>query len=369
MRIASFNIENFFLRARAMNLATWADGKEILNKYTQLNRLLQKLKYSATDKKQILKLIDKLGLNKSDKSEFVELRQNKGKLLKRPKSAPPEIVADGRDSWIGWLELRTEAVDETATQITAKVIKDVNADILSVIEAEDRTALKNFNKQLLEPTNAEYNYIMLIDGNDERGIDVGLLTKPGFNIGPIVSHVDDMDNGSTIFSRDCPEYTVKVSDATSILLMVNHLKSKGYGVQSASNERRKKQAKRVREIYEMRKAQGIELIAVTGDFNDTPDSDPLSPLLADGSDLKDIFKHENFDDGGRPGTFGNCSESQKIDYILLSPKLYEKVTTGGVWRKGVWGGKNGTIFPHYDEITKPIQSASDHAAVWVDLEL
>ena len=59
-------------------------------------------------------------------------------------------------------------------------------------------------------------------------------------------------------------------------------------------------------------------VAVLGDFNDTPDSDPLAPLLA-GTDLRDIATHATFNDGGRPGTFGNCTASQKIDYILLSP--------------------------------------------------
>ena len=30
MRIASFNVENLFSRARVMNLEEWSDGKEIL---------------------------------------------------------------------------------------------------------------------------------------------------------------------------------------------------------------------------------------------------------------------------------------------------------------------------------------------------
>ena len=43
------------------------------------------------------------------------------------------------------------------------------------------------------------------------------------------------------------------------------------------------------------------------------------------------------------------------------------MTDGGVFRKGVWGGKNGTIFPHYPEIEKAAQAASDHAAVWAEI--
>jgi endonuclease/exonuclease/phosphatase family metal-dependent hydrolase len=210
---------------------------------------------------------------------------------------------------------------------------------------------------------------MLIDGNDERGIDVGLLTKPTFTIESIVSHVDDMIDGRRIFGRDCPEYTVQIDDTTRVLAMVNHLKSKGYGTAAQSDARRKEQAQRVRKIYDLRKSQGISLIAIVGDFNDTPDSDPLKPLLSDGSDLRDIFDHPQFQGDGRPGTYGNGTKSNKIDYLLLSPALFNKVSAGGIWRNGVWGGKNGTLFEHYDEMTQSCHAASDHAAVWADLDL
>jgi hypothetical protein len=143
---------------------------------------------------------------------------------------------------------------------------------------------------------------MLIDGNDDRGIDVGLFTRPNFPVEWIASHVDDAIDGRTIFSRDCAEFMVRVSDTKRILILVNHFKSKGYGSQAESNARRKVQAQRVAEIYNQRRAEGVELIAVVGDLNDTPASDPLKPLLVD-TDLKDIFQHPEFDDGGRPGTF------------------------------------------------------------------
>jgi len=152
-------------------------------------------------------------------------------------------------------------------------------------------------------------------------------------------------------------------------VLVNHFKSKGYGSQAASDARRKAQAQRVREIYELRRSQGIGLIAVVGDLNDTPDSDPLQPLLSAGSDLKDIFVHPQFHSDGRPGTYGNGTKSNKIDYLLLSPGLFQRVTAGGVWRKGVWGGKHGTLFPHYDEMHRAVHAASDHAAIWADIDL
>jgi hypothetical protein len=69
----------------------------------------------------------------------------------------------------------------------------------------------------------------------------------------------------------------------------------------------------------------ITRIAVVGDFNDTPDSNPLKPLLAEGSTLRDIFEHPNFQNDGHPGTFGSATKSNKIDYILLLPELFKVV--------------------------------------------
>jgi len=369
MRLASFNVENLFSRVSVMNRESWDEGKDVLAAYSRLNTLLQKPVYTDADKQAIISSITGLGLERGDETDFVILRQNRGRLLRRPQSGPPEVVADGRGDWIGWLELKTEAVNEVATQMTAKVIQDVNADILAVVEAENRISLKRFNEQLLKPIGAAYRGIMLIDGNDDRGIDVGLMTKSGYTIEGIVSHIDDTENNRQIFSRDCPEFTVRAGGAAEVLVLVNHLKSKGYGSQADSNARRKRQAKRVKEIYEQRRAQGIDLIAVVGDLNDTPDSDPLSPLLAAGSDLQDISAHPLFQSDGRIGTYGNGSPSQKIDYLLLSPALFNRVTGGRIFRMGVWGGTHGTLFPHYDEITKAADAASDHAAIWADINL
>jgi endonuclease/exonuclease/phosphatase family metal-dependent hydrolase len=368
MRIASFNVENMFRRAVAMNGDTWAEGKSILTEVASLNVRLQKDVYTAADKTAILASLGRLGLLEKDENKFVILRQNHGHLLKRPRSGPTEVVADGRSDWIGWLELKTEAVNEIATQMTAKVIHEVQADILVVVEAEDRIALTRFDEQLLQPIAATYDNIMLIDGNDDRGIDVGLMMRTPFRLLSMVSHVDDRAaDDSRIFSRDCPEYTIETDSGERILILANHFKSKGFGTKAVSDARRRAQAARVREIYDERRAEGIKLIAVAGDFNDTPDSDPLKPLLGDGSSLKDIVLHPKFVSDGRPGTFANGTASNKIDYLLLSPQLFARVTAGGIFRKGVWGGVNGTLFPHFDEMTAALHAASDHAAIWADI--
>ena len=82
-----------------------------------------------------------------------------------------------------------------------------------------------------------------------------------------------------------------------------------------------------------------------------------------------VSTHRKFTDDGRPGTYANGTKSTKIDYVLLSPALFSKVTGGAVFRKGVWGGKNGTLFPRYETMTNASQAASDHAAIYADIDI
>ena len=51
------------------------------------------------------------------------------------------MVANGRTNWIGFVDLKMEAVNEVATRMTAKVIRTVSADVIGLIEAESRPSL------------------------------------------------------------------------------------------------------------------------------------------------------------------------------------------------------------------------------------
>lgn len=372
MRIVSFNVENFFARPRAMNQDTWAQGRPALAAHAELNTLLEKPVYTAADKARIVELLGVLGLAQSDTAVMAVLRQIRGRLLARPRGGMVEVIVKGRGDWVGWVDLTTEPVTAAAIGNTARVIRDLNPDILGVVEAENRVVLKHFSDAQLRTSGATprvlFPQLMLIDGNDDRGIDVALLTQAGYPLGTVRSHIDDTDEQGVVFSRDCPEYELRTPAGHRLVVLVNHLKSKGYGPQSANNDKRRRQAQRVADIYRRLRAARVGYVAVLGDFNDTPESAPLAPLLA-GTDLRDISTHPGFDNGGRPGTFGNGTASQHIDYLLLSPALFAKATGGGIWRKGAWGGVNGTLWPHYDSVTKASDAASDHAAVYADVSL
>lgn len=373
MRLATFNVENLFDRPKIMNLPKWSDGAKVLKDYARLNELIGQAAYSAADKKELLRIMGNYpGLSSPQKkdSQYIQLRDIRGDFLKKPQGKPLEIVANGRGDWIGWFEIKKEHIKEVATENTARVLNLINADIIGIVEAEDRVGLKAFNDAVVNKIGGQpYEYVMLIDGNDDRGIDVGIMSRQAFPIESMRSHVDDKDGTSVIFSRDCPEYLFALPSGTRLLVLVNHLKSKGYGTPATSDARRERQAKRVRAIYDQRRQEGIQHIAVIGDFNDIPTSVPMAPLLQQGSDLKDVSQHANYQNDGHPGTYGNGTASAKFDYILLSPALWTAVQQAGVERRGVWGGKNGTLWNILPEMKTAKDAASDHAALWVDLAI
>lgn len=377
MKIAAFNVENLFDRAKAFNEDS-AEATRIVEAEARLNVLFEKPDYSDADKAEMIALLAELGLTRSDNARYARIRKIRGKLVKRPRDKPIEIVASGRDDWVGWAELKSEPVDETAVLNTSRVIRDVNADILAVVEAEDRVALKQFSDIMLEKVDGRpYDQIMLIDGNDDRGIDVGVMTKLGYDIGLMRSHVHDLNAiGLPVFSRDCPEFAITTPTGELIWVLPNHFKSKYGGNDPESQDRRLGQATRAAEIYRLLRDEGHDKIVVLGDFNDTPDSEPLAPLLQQ-TDLKDVSEHPSFTTGeftGRPGsgergygTHGLGNDDDKIDYLLLSPALFGRVTEAGLFRMGAWPGSRPPRWSVYPELEKPLHAASDHHVIWAEI--
>jgi len=367
MRVATFNVENLFRRPSAMSLNTWKQGKPILTDFQRFCDLIARDRYTPGAQKEMVKLLVKykLHLRKADKAEFLLLHEVRDKLFKIPRgSTDPEIVATGRKDWDGWVELKKDEINSVAIDNTARVIQAVRPDVLAVVEAEDRIALQLFNDQVLKRFSATYEHNMLIDGNDARGIDVGLYSRR-----PILSMRSNIDAGlpaGRIFSRDCAEYEIDLGAGQSLWLLVNHLKSKGFGSADSSDARRQKQAQTVADIYRTRHANH-PFVIVAGDFNDTPNRAPLAPLLT-GTNLRDAMTHPKYTSkpNALPGTFGSGSASGKIDYLLLSPALWGRVQDVDVERRGVWAPRT---FPHFPTITKVADAASDHAAVWVDLQI
>jgi endonuclease/exonuclease/phosphatase family metal-dependent hydrolase len=244
----------------------------------------------------------------------------------------------------------------------------VNPDILACVEIEDRPGLVRFNENVLAPIfettgRHPYPFALVIDGNDPRGIDVGILSR--HPIKSIRTHVFDLVGSPTIFSRDCAEYFLEVPGISGgLILMVNHFASKGSD--PTGEKRRVHQANRVLDIVAERLNEDFSHIVVAGDLNDTPASASLAKLIT-ASGLTDAIKQfaASIDPTGkRLGTYE--TGTQQIDYLLMSPAIVAAASAAGIERRGHFAPRT---FKSFDTVTSNRDQASDHHCVWVDLHV
>lgn len=360
LRVSTFNCENLLSRAKVLSFEKNSAARGYLADIAKLDGILAQEAYSDSDKKKILTLLDGL-------KEFVNLEELRGKLLSRHKvngKWEQYVKPNGRSEWIGGLSLIPGDVPTEAQDNTALVIKEVGADIQCLVEVEDRPTLESFCEHTL--LKGMYPYNLVVDGNDQRGIDVGLLSK--YPLGRIRTHVFDLDGAprlKRLFSRDCLEVEVLLPGDRSLFLLINHFKSQGYGTQASNDARREAQADRVVEIlksYDLSK----ELVVVAGDFNDKPGNAPLAGLLGV-SGLTDVLLKQF----PEPADRWTYKDKSQIDYLLASEPLAASMTAAGVERRGLFNLSKLTkgAEQSFPTVTEYNTEASDHAAVWAEFNL
>jgi len=366
LRIATYNVNNLFERATVLELEGFSQqAAKVLQDVQRLNELLAQDSYAGEVGTGIVKLLEQYKFHKDEKNPWFTINEIRNKLfrVKQDKSGVT-LTAAGRKSWLGWVVLLRSNVNTVSTANTGRVIRAVKADVLCVVEVEDRLTLDRFNRNLL---NGTYPHNLLVDGNDERGIDVGLLSK--FEIRAVRSHIDDRfpnKAGQNVlkFSRDCPEYEVSLPNGNTLWMLCNHLKSKGYGNQADNDEKREGQANRIRGILG-RFDLTTELVVVAGDLNDTPNRKPLKNLLQT-PHLFDVLASAKLQ--GPRWTYQDGRD--QIDYLLVSKALHDRLQKVDIERHGIFRTDNfGGQFPHFPQVTGKVTQASDHAAVWAEFKI
>ena len=370
-RVASFNCENLFSRAKALNLSDPRVGDQVLGYIKELDSLLRKSAYSNTDKNRILQLFRGIDVDGDGNrmNDYIEIREDQGKLWQRSGFAIVGVKASGKGDWNGAIEHKRAEASDLARENTVKVIKAVKADVACVVEVEDRPMLHAFNRGLLGTR--KFDYSMVIDGNDTRGIDVGLLSN--FPIHGIWTHIFDGTARSRTFSRDCLELEVELPNGEMMYILCNHLKSRGYGTQTENDARRERQAKALKEIlgkYNL----STEWVVVAGDMNDSPSRPPR--VLRHFLDLPNLFdvlalQFPNNVDARWTYHFNGF---EQIDYILVSKPLKQRFVAAGVERRGIHKLKTLTenagggipIETEFPTVTHWTNAASDHGAVWAE---
>jgi endonuclease/exonuclease/phosphatase family metal-dependent hydrolase len=359
MRIAIFNTENLFSRAKVLNFRNNAEGDKILIQIADLQAELEKKIY---DKAAILKKYNAL-------KDFIEIQENRGKLFKRKLFAIKGVQANSVDDWDGSIQFKREKFTETTRINTGRVLKAVAADVQCMVEVESREVLDNFNADVL--TAKKFPYNILIDGNDPRGIDVGLLSR--YPIKNIRTHIFDKEKPASrnfIFSRDCLEVELEAPDKKPLYILCNHFKSKGFSSsQKDADKRRGLQADKVKEILQNNYDLKKDRVVVIGDFNDTPDSKPLKQLLSM-PNLTDVLQLK-FGNGFDKRYTYFFKQKTQIDFILVSRPMSDLFKDAGVERRGMFALNDLTnnAEKRFATVTSPANAASDHAAVWADFNI
>lgn len=354
-RAASFNVENLFSRAKILNFEDHAKASRLLKMVDELNIALRKVVYSDEDKREILRLSDEL-------RDYIIIREDMGKLFVN-KGAIRKVSAEGKGDWSGVIEFKRAEVKELARKSTAAVFKQVKADVMCVVEAENRPMLVDFNTNGLGA--AKFDQVMCIDGNDKRGIDVGLLSK--YPIRGMRTNIYDGTTVSRIFSRDCLELDLELPDGRMLYILCNHFVSKMNGDPPSSRKRRLRQAQRVAEIlggYDLNR----DLVIVAGDMNDTPGSPAMKPLINLPS-LHDVLEWKFSTSMADRWTYKYRKELNQIDYLLVSTPLRDALVDAGIERRGIHEIDQVTGEKPFPSVTHWTTAASDHGAVWADFDV
>ena len=268
---------------------------------------------------------------------------------------------------------------EADTNAIASRIRDVmDADVLAVQEVEHIEILKQFNRDDL---GGLYPHVALIEGNDPRMIDVGVLSK--LPIGAITSHqtathADDPDQ--RVFGRDLLEVEILDASGRKLFKLYNtHLKSHfvPFGEDpvagaAKANARRRRQAETIARLIGQRERADAKFVLV-GDMNDPPDSQHIAPMLTiDGRPLTNGLenavetrpaKAESTGQGAGPQSpvwthrfnppgADTPPEYELYDHIWLSSGLAPALQSA-----------------HIDRRTKHGGDGSDHDPAWVVLDL
>ena len=326
-------------------------------------------------------------------------------------------------------------------QLTALALMAANADIVAIAEVDNLNALKMFRDQYLgrasgnalatlmkafvhrtpRPSVQEtidyrsaeferiaYRHFAVLEGNDRRGIDVGVLARPAWRA--IKGHADasfadlavwpagietyndgDPKNPrpimktDRIFKRDCLEVEFEIGGAP-LTVFICHFKSMN-GSRIGTRVMREAEMLAVRAIVTRRFGADTAKAnwAICGDFNDYyeidgdrdirdlrtgEDSPSAIPVLLDGGFAVDIMQRRPPLD--RWTTYHSADDAYaQLDYILLSPALAaanptvmpEVIRIGLPYRADRYSGKR------LERIGWDRPKASDHCPVVVELTL
>lgn len=271
--------------------------------------------------------------------------------------------------------VRAKDADDSI-EVARRIREIMNVDVLAVQEVEHIDILRQFNRDFL---GGLYPHVILIEGNDRRLIDVGILSK--LPVGPIVSHqtaVHPDEPNTRVFSRDLLQVEIMKPNGKKLFNLYNtHLKSHFVAigqdpVQGAiqANARRRRQAETIARIISRMERPNSSFLLV-GDMNDPPDSVSLSPMLTvDGQLLVNALENPQETRPPKAETQGQGPGPQSSVWTHRfnppGPEFPEYQLIDQIWVSQQLAPRLGAA--HIDRRRKHGGDGSDHDPAWVELD-
>jgi endonuclease/exonuclease/phosphatase family metal-dependent hydrolase len=275
----------------------------------------------------------------------------------------------------GWIveAVHFEELGENSKEITGKAVMEVKADVIAFQEVEGVDTLKHFRTDYLKGFRT-YEHVAGIDGNDQRLIDVAVLSRhPIVHVRSYAQRRDTNGSGKELFSRDCLEVDVDV-DGRTLTLFVNHLKSM-IRTREETRPKRERQAAGVKQIIEDRFGPdpGDENFIVLGDLNDYLQTDDQGQ-----SGIKELVEWDQVENviARLPAEeqwthfFSKRKDYKQLDYMLLSKSL-AKANPGEpeIMRKGCPKRAIKYTGERFEGVGEDDPKASDHCPVVMEIKL
>lgn len=245
----------------------------------------------------------------------------------------------------------------------ASAVRDMDPDILMLCEVGGRESLENFNRYFLDDVYIAH----LIEGNSDRGIDLGYLVKRDLPFTyELISHrnrpIDflypheklSQETGydhlrsaritSHRFSRDVLELRIyeDPNDVPALVLMLVHLKSQldRDRIDPGGRDRRQAELEKLVEIYqEIRERFEYRTpVMIGGDFNGVAartNTDPEFEAIYQKTDLLDCLEIAGVPVEDR-FTFQQLHRTRtginrQLDYIFVPSELARRVNREETW--------------------------------------
>lgn len=369
MKIASFNIQNLFHRDRS--LTEQSISKCVSNWVNEFDSLLLKADHSNSTTDRLRELSFLLGFDKTYQNPYAVMRKKAGELYLKGMNNSKEIKAGELTDWNGWIKMQTVPIHPESTNHKAKVIADINPDILILQEVEDKMSLDEFNNLYLPNFDCDpFSDCIVIPNSEGKGREQALMLKNGYELDAIKLHTIDTSEYPT---QELIEYIIMTPNCKKFHLLSCHFYNDLSNIEK-SFEIRQQQARNTGELYQQLVADGTNNIIIAGTLNAPSYCNSLAPLLQE-TDLKDITKHLSFEvdyDEGRDASYHRMGAYRKgvnirqKDFLLLSPALFHIMNDSGLNRKAMWP-ENRPQWSTYKSVVNKNKAASEHPAVWGNL--